>query len=65
MYVCPGLITLLYSRNWHNIVNQLYFNKKLKKKICSYLLIAWPPVAQSVGGQATSRTHCLPTSLFL
>ena len=22
------LVTLLYSRNWHNIVNQLYFNKK-------------------------------------
>ena len=21
-------ITLLYSRNWHNIVNQLYSNKK-------------------------------------
>ena len=20
-------ITLLYSKNWHNIVNQLYFNK--------------------------------------
>ena len=25
MYDC---VTLLYSRNWHNIVNQLYFNKK-------------------------------------
>ena len=21
-------VTLLYSRNWHNIVNQLYFHKK-------------------------------------
>ena len=21
-------ITLLYGRNWHNIVNQLYFSKK-------------------------------------
>ena len=21
-------VTLLYGRNWHNIVNQLYFNKK-------------------------------------
>ena len=21
-------VTVLYSRNWHNIVNQLYFNKK-------------------------------------
>ena len=29
-------ITLLYSRNYHNIVNQLYFNKTLKmdKKEC-------------------------------
>ena len=25
-------VTLLYSRNWHNIVNQLYFNKKENKK---------------------------------
>ena len=26
-------VTSLYSRNWHNIVNQLYFNfKKLNKK---------------------------------
>ena len=27
-------VTLLYSRNWHNIVNQFYFNKKhfLKEK---------------------------------
>jgi len=23
-------VTLLYSRDWHNIVNQLYFNKKIK-----------------------------------
>ena len=25
-------VTILYSRDWHNIVNQLYFNKKKKKK---------------------------------
>ena len=23
-------VTLLYSRDWHNIVNKLYFNKKNK-----------------------------------
>ena len=23
-------VTLLYNRNWHNIVNQLYLNKKYK-----------------------------------
>ena len=27
MYMC-GWVTLLCSRNWHNTVNQLYFNKK-------------------------------------
>ena len=28
-----GWVTLLYSRNWRNMVNQLYFNKQnLKKK---------------------------------
>ena len=25
-----GWVTWFYSRNWHNIVNQLYFNKKKK-----------------------------------
>ena len=25
-------VTLLYSRDWHNIVNQLYFNKNKKQK---------------------------------
>ena len=30
MYVYDW-VTLLYSRNWHNIVNQLYFNTKIKK----------------------------------
>ena len=24
---------MLYSRDWHNIVNQLYFNQKKNKKI--------------------------------
>ena len=24
-------VTLLYSRNWHNIANQPYFNNNLKK----------------------------------
>ena len=28
-----GCVTLLYSRNWHDIVNQPYFNKKFKKRI--------------------------------
>ena len=25
-------VTLLYSRDWHNIVNQLYFNNFFKKE---------------------------------
>lgn len=25
-------VTVPYSRHWHNIVNQLYFNKKIKKR---------------------------------
>ena len=28
MYVYDW-VTILYSRNWHNIVNQLYLNKKV------------------------------------
>ena len=30
MYNC---ITLLHSRNQHNIVNQLYVNKKIKQRV--------------------------------
>ena len=28
-------VTLLYSRNWHNTVNQLYFKKILKTVLSS------------------------------
>ena len=31
-YVCVFWVTLLYSRNWHSVVNQLYFKKKKKQK---------------------------------
>ena len=35
-------VTLLYSRNWHNIINQLYFNKKyFFKKVRSSLVAQW------------------------
>ena len=28
IYVCVyNGVTVLYSKNWHNIVNQIYFNK--------------------------------------
>ena len=34
IYICVyDWITFLYSRNWHKIVNQLYFNKKINKII--------------------------------
>ena len=34
------LVPLLYSRNWHNLVNQLYFNKNhLRKKIRALLMV--------------------------
>ena len=37
MYVCMyDWVTFLYSRNWHNISNELYFNKTFKK-ISAYL----------------------------
>ena len=31
IYIHINESTMLYSRNWHNTVNQLYFNKKFKK----------------------------------
>ena len=30
-------VSLLYSRSWHNTVNQLYSNKKIKKRDQAYL----------------------------
>ena len=30
-------VTLLYSRNWHNTVNQLYFNKKFLKDKATHI----------------------------
>ena len=32
VYCMYDWITLLYSRNWHNTVSQLYFNLKKRKK---------------------------------
>ena len=32
-----GWVTLLYSINWHNIVNQLHFTKKQTKNSTGYL----------------------------
>ena len=29
MYMYVGRVTLLYSKNWHNAVNQIYLNKNL------------------------------------
>ena len=29
-------VTLLYGRDWHNIVNQLYFNLKKIKNLYKY-----------------------------
>ena len=29
-------VTLLYSKNWYNIVNQLYFNLKKKNKVVNH-----------------------------
>ena len=37
-------VTLLYGRNWHNIVNQIYFNKKYREKgiIVRRVIIRYP-----------------------
>ena len=32
IYIYYDWVTFLYSKNWHNSVNQLYSNKKFKKK---------------------------------
>ena len=38
MCICMSdWVSLLYSRSWHNTVNQLYSNKKIKKRDQAYL----------------------------
>lgn len=51
--------TLLYGRNYHNVVNQLYFNKTLKKdNFLTYHLKSFHP--SSVPTQALGRLCCGP-----
>ena len=53
---------MLYSRKWHNIVNQLYFNKNMQKNLSvfvgpkSYKLVT----SSDLGSEATgeSLTSC-------
>ena len=37
IYMYDG-VSLLYRRNWHNIVNELYFNKKIKNEMQSVFI---------------------------
>ena len=48
-------VTLLYSRNWHNTVNQLYFNKN--KKISA--IINWLLFILFKNLYCKSNTHCI------
>ena len=41
-------VALLYSRNWHNIVNQLYTNKKKFKNISAPACCHVPPTGQNI-----------------
>ena len=53
-------ITLLYSSNYHNIVNQLYFNKKLKSLqiINAEEGMGKKEPSYTVGGNANWYSHC-------
>ena len=60
-------VTLLYGRNWHDIVNQLYFNfkkflnKTKKKKSCRWLngWKEWKPERQEKDLSLISKTPIL------
>ena len=54
--------TLLYSRNWHNIVNQLYFNKKILKKDKK---ITANENSESDSSTGSSAKHIKNLSIFL
>ena len=42
VYIYMDWVFMLYSRNWHNTVNQLYFNKKIlvQKKLMKRVLVS-------------------------
>ena len=42
MHMCMNnWITVLYTWNQHHVVNQLYFNKKIKKKKNKFKYVLW------------------------
>jgi len=57
------LITLLYSRNWHNIVNQLYFNLKNDFFFFYLFAISWAAPAAYGDSQARGLIRAVATGL--
>ena len=59
-YVCMCM-TMLFSKNWHNIVNQLYFNIKQEKK---YRALSFLPKVVICGLVFLKGTYCEFLILF-
>ena len=64
------LVPFLYSRNWHNIVNQLYLKKKSRQEK-DFPLEAFPSIPRDLphhnkslkGSKSILRSHCAGESL--
>ena len=50
-------VTLLYSRDWHNIVNQIYFIWKKKKTPCKHCPICRTSLASQVVTSSCKSSH--------
>ena len=66
IYVCMCIydwVTLLFSRNWHNIVNQLYSNKNFKNKPNDHVPSnSIPRCTWTVKNQNRDSDACCPCS---
>ena len=66
VFVCVyDWVTLLYNRNWHNIVNQLYFNKKQFKNENALLSLSLHFELGSITCQDVKSSLYLPQILCL
>ena len=57
-------VTLLYSRDWHNIVNQLYFNLKVASSVVKNMPVMPETQVQSLGWEDLENRIATPSSIL-
>ena len=58
------IVTLLYSRDWHDIVNQLYFNLKGASLVVKNMPAMQETQVQSLGWKDLENRIATPSSIL-